>query len=418
MGADRPEPPSGRRLARGASIILVLLAVAFTLYERATVLQQLERTARDFHSRLIAPRSATEIVVVQITDSDYESLFSRTSPLAAERLRELLEAIVAGSPRLVVVDLATAESQFRPLAELEDMVPVIWARESTSCERLDSMPPECAGGDRSVLLDFAGADRPGSRFGLVDMERDPDGVIRRYRLYRQVGETTRPGLAAAVLEALGDGPDDRTDDALYIRYSPLPPGAFLTAAVLLRAASAPDFGEVGVLRDRIVLLGGAYREARDKHATPLGRMFGVDLQAQVIQTELEGGGLRPVGLGAIGILLVLNSVTLLVLFRLASFGRAFWMSIAAIPLLATTCSVIFAGSPFALWPYLVPLLVAVLVQQLYAHAAHYRDELIDRLGRRVAPGVVAASATAADRERATPTPAEEDATPEGSPTSD
>ena len=86
----------------------------------------------------------------------------------------------------------------------------------------------------------------------------------------------------------------------------------------------------------------------------------------------------------IGIVLVLNSLALLFLFQLVDLRHAFWISIAAIPLLATACSLILAGSPLALWPYLIPLLAAVLVQQLYAQAVYYRDELIDRLRKRPA----------------------------------
>ncbi|UCG75244.1 MAG: CHASE2 domain-containing protein [Gemmatimonadota bacterium] len=400
---ELPQPPRGKHLAKGLSIVVVLLAVAFTLYEQATILQQLERSARDFHTQLLPPRQATEILVVRITDADYASLFASTSPLNADSLAELLSAIIAGRPRLIVVDLATAESQFRPLARLEDDVPIVWGRESASCDVRGAPQPECTDGDRTGLLGFAGLDRPDTRYGLVEMERDPDGVIRRYQRYRAADGTLRPSLAAAAVEALGDGLHGPSDDPLYIRYAPLPPGAFLEASGVIRAARSPDFGEAGILRDQIVLLGGAYREARDEHATPVGRMFGVDLQAQVIQTELEGGGLRPLGRGLIGTLVLLNSLALLMLFRLVSLRRAFWIAIVGIPLLATAWSMISTGSPFALWPYLVPVLVAVLVQQLYAQAAHYRDALIDRLGKRlsskpVEEGVTTSAEGSATRE--------------------
>jgi CHASE2 domain-containing sensor protein len=382
--ADPSGAPTGKRLTRGISIVVVLLAVAFTLYERATILQQLERTARDFHTQLVGPRSATDIIVVRITDSDYASMFASTSPLEPNTLGVLLSAIAAGRPRLIAVDLATAESQFRPLAAREYGVPIVWGREAAACGPGAPTDTACDVTVLTALLDFAGSDRPDSRFGLVSMERDPDGVIRRYQRYRQVGDSLYPGLAAAVMDVLGKKGDVASEDPRYIRYAPLPPGVFLEASALVRAARSPDFGEVGVLRDRIVLLGGAYREARDEHATPLGRAFGVDVQAQVIQTELEGGGLQPVGLGLIGIVLVLNSLALLFLFQLVDLRHAFWISIAAIPLLATACSLILAGSPLALWPYLIPLLAAVLVQQLYAQAVYYRDELIDRLRKRPA----------------------------------
>ncbi len=377
------ELPKGRPLLKALSVILFLGLITYTLYERSTVLQQMERIARDFHARLLPPRQATRLVVIRITDSDYETLFASTSPLDVDGLGSLLRAIAAGRPRLIAVDLATAEPQFHALASLEDEVPVIWARESASCGPLGSATPGCPDESETVLLDFAGSQRPDSRFGLVGMERDPDGVIRRYHRYFEVADTLRPSFATAVVKALREEPVEPTVEPFFIRYQPLPPGVFHQASLVMTAAQSPDFGENGVLRNRVVLLGGAYRAARDEHQTPLGEMFGVDVQAQVIQSELEGGGLQPVGRDVIGVLLFVNSMGLLFLFQLVGLRRAFWISVAGIPVLGTACSFLFAGSAFALWPYLIPLLIAVLIQQLYAHAIRYRDALIAQLGGKV-----------------------------------
>lgn len=378
--AEAPVPPRGRRLTRGVSLVLVL--IAFTFYERATILAQLERSARDVHARLRPAREATDLIVVRITDADYETHFERQSPLDVGRLRSLLDAIAGGRPRAIAVDLATADPRFRSMLDGWEGPPVVWAREWAPCGMSGPTDPGCPDGRRAALLDFAGVDQPESRYGLVGMERDPDGVIRQYRAFRAIGDTLRPDLATAVMEAQGLPASEAADRPRFISYAPLPPGAFMNASSILEAARIPDFGEVGVLRDRIVLLGGAYREARDEHATPLGFMYGVDVQAQVIQTELEGGGLRPVGLGVIGVLLIVNSLALMLLFRRFGLRRGFWIAVVAVPLLATLCSLIFARTLFALWPYLVPILVAVLVQQLYAHALHYRDDLMERFGRR------------------------------------
>ena len=365
-------------LLKTLSVILVLGLIAYTLYERATVLEQMERMARDFHARLLPPRQATRLVVIQITDSDYETLFASTSPLDAGRLGSLLGAIAAGRPRLIAVDLVTAEPEFRTLASLEDEVPIIWAREVIWTRELES---------QTVMLDFAGLHRPDSRFGLVSMERDPDGVIRRYRRYSEVADTLRPSFATAVVKALRDEPVEPTEEPLFIKYQPLPLGVFHQSSLVIEAAQSPDFGEHGFLRDRVVLLGGDYRAARDEHQTPLGEMSGVEVQAQVIQSELEGGGLRPVRRDVIGVLLFVNSLGLLLLFQLVGLRRAFWISVAGIPVLGTACSFLFAGSAFALWPYLIPLLIAVLIQQLYAHAIRYRNALIAQLGGKVSPRI-------------------------------
>ena len=75
------------------------------------------------------------------------------------------------------------------------------------------------------------------------------------------------------------------------------------------------------------------------------------------------------------------------LFRVLGLRRAFWISVAGIPVLGTASSFLFAGSAFALWPYLIPLLIAVLIQQLYAHAIRYRDALIAQLRGKISSAI-------------------------------
>jgi CHASE2 domain-containing sensor protein len=355
--------------------LLILVAVVYTVYERVAILQQMEQVARDFQAQLRPPRTSTDVAVVLITDTDYAAFFGNASPLDPDAMGALLQAIAAGGPRVIAVDLATDGLGYAGLVHLLGDVPVVWARESVDCDGPFAVPAACRTGQASALLSFAGAAQPGSTFGLVQMQRDSDGAIRRYRMTLPVNDTIRPTFAEAVLSAADLSRSEGSDER-FIRYQPLPPGAVHTAALVSDAAKSPDFTERGFLKDRIVLLGGAYRAARDRHQTPIGELSGVEIQAQVVLTELEGGGLRPVGIDTIGLLLLVNSVALLVLFQWTSLRLAFWLSLLAVPVLGTASSLIVAGSPFALWPYVVPVLVAVLLQQLYSQAMRYRNALI------------------------------------------
>jgi len=61
---------------------------------------------------------------------------------------------------------------------------------------------------------------------------------------------------------------------------------------LKQAAEKPFWSTSSPLQGRIVLLGGAYRAARDLYFTPVGPRHGVEIAAQAIQSELSGGGLQ------------------------------------------------------------------------------------------------------------------------------
>ena len=55
-----------------------------------------------------------------------------------------------------------------------------------------------------------------------------------------------------------------------------------------------DEARKALFEGKIVLIGGAYHEARDEYFTPLGVMKGVELNALAIQSDLGGGGIHEV----------------------------------------------------------------------------------------------------------------------------
>lgn len=382
-------PSAGRTAWKAGPVLVVLFLSLFTLYEKATVLQQMERVARDFTAQIRPPRQALDLVMVRIDATDYTELFGASSPLDPGQLARLLKAVAAGHPRAIVVDILVDSLDFDALKGLEGGIPIVWAGWITRCD--DDLPEDCLAHTDGFVSRAEGRDRPGWSWGLVELTQGPDGVVRQYRRHLSVADSLRPTLAAATMTALGERPS-RSDEPMFIRYQEIPvEGISVTASRLLAMAQSPDFGETGLLRDRIVLVGGTYPQARDRYPTPLGEMAGMDIHAQIIQTELEGGGLEPVGFGVIGLLLLLTSFVLVLLFHFVEdFRVAFWTSLVAIPVMATAGSWLAADSLFALWPYLVPLLVALLIQQLYSHALRYRDELFEHLGERVSARLVRA----------------------------
>ena len=168
--------------------------------------------------------------------------------------------------------------------------------------------------------------------GIVSLDLERDGVLRRLPLLSRVGETLRPAFALEVLRVrLGE--DLLTVDAdvagvsgvgvgrlsvptdqrgrLWINFSRHDSGRFVSAAAVLRDAVAPER-----FADKIVLIGTTSTGLLDIAATPVGAsMAGVEIHAQAVENILSGEALhRPANFAgalellaaiAIGLLLVI-----------------------------------------------------------------------------------------------------------------
>lgn len=142
--------------------------------------------------------------------------------------------------------------------------------------------------------------------GHVNLTVDDDGVVRRLPLYLQAGERSWPHLILPLAAAKGaapapPAPHDGGDlfaaapEALVYRG---PPGAFrtLSFADVLSGETPAAF-----LKDKLVLVGATAPGLGDRYATPAtphGELRpGVEVQAALLQTLIEGGGPRSLSPG-------------------------------------------------------------------------------------------------------------------------
>lgn len=142
--------------------------------------------------------------------------------------------------------------------------------------------------------------------GHVNLSVDSDGVVRRLPLYMQAAEHSWPQLIlplAATRVAVPRPPAAHTDDAqiadTLIAAAPEAvayggsPGRFRTLSFVdvLSGEVPADF-----LKDKLVLVGAVAPGLGDRYATPSaphGELSpGVEIQAALLQTLLEGGGPR------------------------------------------------------------------------------------------------------------------------------
>jgi CHASE2 domain-containing sensor protein len=357
------------------------------------LLNSFESTALDAYVATAAPRSGVNVVIVTITEDDYRNpeLFGGRSPLNASKLRILVDAILAGKPAVLGVDVATPDPAAGAAFESLNEPRVVWVQDAF----LDA--PDSSASSEWKLDRVLGSDSPpeGDGVGLSLFPRDADGIVRRY--YRGItlttdrGSVTRPSLAWAVLRmycaretALECGrvraDPDAAGESLWFNFAgdrytfrKIPAGAILRTWMQDRTLPTDD------LSGAIVLLGGTFAAGRDAHATPLAEVSGVELTAFAIESELTGGGIRPshhwtmlaAELAAAVFLVWMN-------WRWPPGSRWNVMANAGAILLLAAAGSYVAFRAFGYWASFIPIGAGVWLHQFYERARdadHARREL-------------------------------------------
>ena len=254
--------------------------------------------------------------------NSYRPICSITqSPLDPDKLGQILKAIAAGHPRVIAVDIDTSSTamkdkygQLAKMASGAGWPPIIWSVDGEPT--LDEHGGHGGPTLEQVFPPLAGNEASGS--GLILLPSDRDGVIRRY--YRHFATTNESHhepvpidslpwavvkeycrqspdaeLSARLQQTKKGGPASQESPELLMNFL----GdhftfTHITARTVLESYGRREFwsSEKSPIRDKIVLLGGTYKAARDVHPTPIGQVPGVELLAMAIESELQGTGIR------------------------------------------------------------------------------------------------------------------------------
>jgi CHASE2 domain-containing sensor protein len=119
-----------------------------------------------------------------------------------------------------------------------------------------------------------------------------------------------------------------------------------------------------LLRDKIVLIGGNFRAARDVYLTPLGEMAGVELIALAIESEF-GGGIRETSklLEKLADLFVGSLIVLLYFYYRRRPRFALLLSLVGVPLVATAFSLLLFRTA-AYWFNFMPIIIGMVMHQM------------------------------------------------------
>ncbi len=360
-----------RRLLRALPVVAALVLLTW-IFGHSGVLHKVERVVSDAQLRLSPAPTDSPVVVVDIDDEDYRELFGSTSPLDPRQLEKLLSDIAKGQPSVIGIDIDTSDArfatQFRPWNSGPQLV---WERE------LRDVPKEGTEGAQLQPLDILGGQKyvnPATNSSGLPLLIDDseDKVTRKYRrsisTHRGLLLSFPSAIAKAYLrndpERLGKLADSQQE--LAIRYSGNPGGSHrLHFSARKTIELSNNWPEASPIRDKIVLLGGSYL-GQDRHETPMGQLTGLEVMANVIETELAGGGEEPPS-GAVLLLLELfEAFVLILLFHALRFRLALLWSILLIPVMAMFCSFLAYrnGSHFLQFVF---VLLGLLLFEVYEH---------------------------------------------------
>lgn len=353
---ETSQEPLLARLRRSVPVLVAVPVIGFLLQSWTTP-DELAGRALDATFRLQAPRPGGQVVLVEIDDVSYQELFLGKSPLSRPVLRQLLEATIRGEPRLIGVDLDTSDAEAAQL-RMTGKVPVVWAIAARDRD-----------GELQAEAPLGGAigEVPA---GVTLLPLDSDGVVRRYRPSVQV-----KGLPIATLPhriaSLANGEVTDPGREYYINfYGDRRQVPRISAAEVLRLGDEPGWRQDSPIRGKVVLLGGTWAESRDDYSTPVGRMNGVELMAQITEAELSGTLIGAGRKWLAGLLQFLSALAVVVVFSRMRLRPALWSSLLLVPLLAVLCSVILFSSAAFSGYFLVPGAMTV-GHQLYSKAAEY-----------------------------------------------
>ena len=367
------------RLLRGVPFLLLMLLFVF-VFNRLGLLSKVETTVLDTQMRLDVPPKESPVVIVNINQQDFAGLFEGQSrPLNPVRLQELITAVSKGKPCVIGVDIDTSFPQFKEkdFVVRNDWSNIVWVRETEEIPRSVNetpVPLEVLGG----RTDFKGDS------GLALLIEDASGITRRYKRLIETSIGPLPSFAWTVFQqsrkcsgiVFPELPDKVDSRSLFIKYS-RPEGVgrnIFAASHIVESARDRNWPDNKLINGKIVLIGGSYL-GEDQYSTPLGELSGVEIHANVIETELRGGGIESPGFIPVALLSLFDGLLVIALFHIFSWRTAILLSLPVIIVLSLVCSLLTYLS-LSQWPvFALVMSGAVLAEVVDRLRGHYGQNL-------------------------------------------
>jgi CHASE2 domain-containing sensor protein len=404
-----------------ALLIGFILSVIVTTMAWLGHFKPYENRLTDF-LQSISRKEADDVVLLFITEREYKQNFGGTSPLSRTRLAEMIDMLVKLRARVVALDIDMSDctpEDDRLLAALTHAssagIPIVFI---ASCKEIAEKTPLGSGSSGSLSPYPEAAqhytDRgfflfedvsPGSQwmgkvmYGGVVFRLDPDGVFRQAEvLYCKrdsdakgnVSSQSLPSFPVAVaaayqgmsqeeiVEALSDFPNNdiilspkgkhhlqRIPGGTGGRIIPNFIGDYryfqreVNLTRLLEDYGSGKPGGLTVFRDKIVMVGGTY-DKKDFFMTPVGRISGTEVLANVTQSILSGNLITRANFGkAFAIQIILGAIVALLFILIPRVWATIICFVILVPMVATASILSFSTSYY--WVSFIPTIAGVML---------------------------------------------------------
>jgi CHASE2 domain-containing sensor protein len=367
-----------RRMAIGAACLLLAVLLTQRLHD-TWIVRVLENANQGSMFSLLSSDFLSDIKVVEIDQDSFKTLFGKRTPLDPERLAAIIRLIDDGGARAIAVDIDTCDWTAQQRAQVAGVyAPIIWASIGTIQDQQVMVDPAC------MLLNGQHWQGPPT---LISR----NGELLEYKRYQMLGDhSSVPTFTTVLLEAtdphwaehLSTGPTAHSAKPAAESYEALPLPLYVSSgSSKIESLSSLLQSRIGSNRaslqqafgGKIVLLGGAYREAHDSYRTARGEMYGVEVLANIVDAEMQQHTIRRASEREFFAVDILFGLMLIyATYRIRRFGV--WAEALAIfictPLLSgILCFILFRYDNvyLSMMPVIFGVLMHKLVDHFYEH---------------------------------------------------
>lgn len=283
---------SRRVLVQGSLIFFVSLLFSFSIGE-SIVGKLLGQWTLDQFVRLEPQREEDQIVLIDITEDDYEHVFDRRRPLNPGLIIQLIAAAHAGAAKLVAVDVNTADwpqdwgTRFK--SKIPSGAAVVWA--------CDFYMDRSSGRPHRRLDRLLGDMQEFNKecYGVPAFEQG--GGIVRYFYSGLKFELWVPSFVTQIAHRAEHiaclQPEEKDEELRIIDFS----AKIRTesASTLLEQAKQKDWASRSEFDGKILVIGGSFHSGSDEKLTPIGEMSGLQITGQALSSLLRGKARRALG---------------------------------------------------------------------------------------------------------------------------
>lgn len=223
-----------------------------------------------------------KVVLIDITEEDYDNIFHRKRPLDPALILEMVRGAVDGGAKLVAIDISSEDWPANTNLNLQPNAAVVWAE--------DFYTPPNQHNQELILSPLLGEPLTSTRecYGVPALGEEA-GVIRWFYPGLTIGNSVVPGFAEQIVyrsqhdSCLTEPPDEQRRIIAFSAKIPTE-----TASTLLAEARLKNWKGSHAYDGRILILGGSFHSGADVRETPVGSRSGLDINGQAVASLLEG----------------------------------------------------------------------------------------------------------------------------------